>query len=86
VTIGGVPRGAIRAAAEQGVLPPFPLEHRDEMRLLEDRAGRVDALTVEPRRAMDGCADEAATRHVHAEVVRGAERQRWMVRARLEPQ
>ena len=39
VTIGGTARGTIQAAVEQSVLPPFPLDDRDEMRLVAGLSG-----------------------------------------------
>jgi starvation-inducible DNA-binding protein len=83
VTIGGTARGTIHAAVEQSVLPPFPLDDRDEMRLVAELVGRVDALTAELRKAMDDSADEAATQDIYVEVVRGIEKQRWMLQAHL---
>ena len=64
VTIGGTARGTIQAAVEGSVLPPFPVEDRDEMRLLTELVSRVDGLTAELRKAMDASADEAATQDV----------------------
>ena len=83
VTIGGTARGTIQAAVEGSVLPPFPVEDRDEMRLLTELVSRVDGLTAELRKAMDASADEAATQDVYIEVVRGIEKQRWMLQAHL---
>jgi starvation-inducible DNA-binding protein len=86
VTIGGAARGTIQAAVEGSVLPPFPVEDRDELRLLTELVSRVDALTAELRQAMDASADEAATQDVYVEVVRGIEKQRWMLQAHLARQ
>ena len=83
VTIGGAARGTIQAAVEGSVLSPFPVEDRDEMRLLTELVSRVDALTAELRNEMDASADEAATQDVYIEVVRGIEKQRWMLQAHL---
>ena len=83
VTIGGTARGTIQAAVEGSVLPPFPVDDRDEMRLVTELVSRVDALTAELRKAMDASADEAATQDVYIEVVRGIEKQRWMLQAHL---
>ena len=83
VTIGGVARGTLQAAVEGSALPAFPIEERDEMRLLEELVGRIDTLTADLRQAMDGSADEAATQDVYTEVVRGIEKQRWMLQAHL---
>ena len=86
VTIGGAARGTIQAAVEGSVLSPFPVEDRDELRLLTELVSRVDALTAELRQAMDASADEAATQDVYVEVVRGIEKQRWMLQAHLARQ
>ena len=83
VTIGGVARGTIHAAVEGSTLPAFPIEERDEVRLLEELVWRIDTLTADPRQAMDESADEAATQDVYMEVVRGIEKQRWMLQAHL---
>ena len=83
VTIGGVARGTIHAAVEGSTLPAFPIEERDEVRLLEELVGRIDTLTADLRQAMDESADEAATQDVYTEVVRGIEKQRWMLQAHL---
>ena len=83
VTIGGVARGTLQAAVEHSALPAFPIEERDEARLLEELVGRIDTLTTDLRQAMDDSADEAATQDVYIEVVRGIEKQRWMLQAHL---
>jgi starvation-inducible DNA-binding protein len=86
VTLGGVARGTIQAAAENSALPAFPLEERGEMRLLEELVGRLDILDSDLRAAMDASADEAATQDVYIEIVRGVEKQRWMLQAHLARQ
>jgi starvation-inducible DNA-binding protein len=83
VTIGGTAHGTIQAAVEQTLLPPFPVEERDQVQLLTELVERLDALTAELRHAMDAAADEAATEDVYIEVVRGLEKQRWMLQAHL---
>jgi starvation-inducible DNA-binding protein len=83
VTLGGAAHGTIQAALEESVLPAFPPEERDEMRLLEELVGRIDILTAELRQAMDESTDEPATEDVYIEVVRGIEKQRWMLEAHL---
>ena len=82
-TIGGVARGTIQAAVEESALPPFPIEERDEARLLEELVGRLDTLAADLRQAMDDSADDAATEDVFIEVTRGVEKQRWMLQAHL---
>lgn len=83
VTIGGVARGTIQAAVEHTALPAFPEDARDEVRLLEELVSRTDVLTAELRKRMDESTDEAATEDVYIEVVRGIEKQRWMLQAHL---
>ena len=83
ITLGGVARGTIQAAVEHSALPPFPLEERCEMQLLEELVGRLDILDADLRQAMDATAAEAATQDIYIEVVRGIEKQRWMLQAHL---
>ena len=83
VTIGGVARGTIQAAVEHSALPAFPVEERDEVRLLEELVQRTDILAADLRVAMDGSAAEAATQDIYIEVVRGIEKQRWMLQSHL---
>ena len=84
VQLGGAAHGTVQAAAENTSLPPFPLDERDERALLEELLTRVDTTAAELRAAMDGSADEAATQDIYTEVVRGIEKQRWMLAAHLE--
>jgi starvation-inducible DNA-binding protein len=83
VTIGGVARGTIQAAVEHSTLPAFPIEERDEVRLLEELVRRTDILTADLRGAMHESAAEAATQDIYIEVVRGIEKQRWMLQSHL---
>jgi len=83
VTIGGTARGTIQAAVEHSALPPFPVEERCEIHLLEELVGRLDTLDGDLRQAMNTSADEPATQDVYIEVVRGIEKQRWMLQAHL---
>ena len=83
VTIGGVARGTIQAVVEHSTLPAFPVEERDEVRLLEELVRRTDILTADLRGAMDESAAEAATQDIYIEVVRGIEKQRWMLQSHL---
>jgi starvation-inducible DNA-binding protein len=83
VTLGGTARGTIQAAVEQSTLPAFPLDERCEVHLLEALVARIDILVGDLRQAMDTNADEAATQDVYIEVVRGIEKQRWMLQAHL---
>jgi starvation-inducible DNA-binding protein len=83
VTLGGTARGTIKAAVEQSTLPAFPLEERCEQHLLEALVARIDILDGDLRQAMDTTASEPATQDVYIEVVRGIEKQRWMLQAHL---
>jgi starvation-inducible DNA-binding protein len=83
VTIGGTARGTIQAAAEHSALPAFPIEERDEVRLLEELVGRTDLLTADLRQAMNASTADAATQDAYVEVVRGVEKQRWMLQSHL---
>lgn len=83
VTLGGIALGTIQAAVEQSALPPFPTKERDEVRLLDELAGRIDTLDGDLRQAMNESADDLATQDVYIEVVRGIEKQRWMLQAHL---
>jgi starvation-inducible DNA-binding protein len=83
VTLGGVANGTLQAAAEETRLPPFPREERDEQRLLEELLGRLDQMDAELRRAMNESADDLPTQDVYTDVVRGIEKQRWMLQAHL---
>jgi starvation-inducible DNA-binding protein len=83
VTLGGTARGTIQAAVNESSLPPFPLEERCEQHLLEALVERIDILDGELRQAMDQTAAEPATQDVYIEVVRGIEKQRWMLQAHL---
>jgi starvation-inducible DNA-binding protein len=83
VTLGGTARGTIQAAAEQSTLPPFPLDERCEQHLLEALVAQIDILDGDLRQAMDSTASEPATQDVYIEVVRGIEKQRWMLQSHL---
>ena len=83
VALGGTARGTIQAAVEQSSLPAFPLEERCEQHLLEALVERIDLLDADLREAMESTASEPATQDVYIEVVRGIEKQRWMLQAHL---
>jgi starvation-inducible DNA-binding protein len=83
VALGGMARGTIQAAVEQSGLPSFPLEERCEQHLLEALVERIDLLDGDLREAMGATASEPATQDVYIEVVRGIEKQRWMLQAHL---
>ena len=83
VTLGGTARGTIQAAVEQSTLPPFPLDVRCERHLLEALVAQIDILDGDLRQATETTASEPATQDVYIEVVRGIEKQRWMLQAHL---
>jgi len=83
VALGGTARGTIQAAVDQSSLPAFPLEERCQQHLLEALVERIDVLDGDLRQAMDTTANEPATQDVYIEVVRGIEKQRWMLQAHL---
>jgi starvation-inducible DNA-binding protein len=83
VTLGGMARGTIRAAADDSTLPAFPLTERSQWRLIEELIQRLEHVAADLRQAMDASADEAATEDVFIEVLRGIEKQHWMLREHL---
>jgi starvation-inducible DNA-binding protein len=83
VTLGGTARGTIRAAADDSTLPPFPLLERSQWRLIEELVLRLEHVAGDLRLAMDASADEAATEDVFIEVLRGIEKQHWILREHL---
>ncbi|MCC6176334.1 MAG: DNA starvation/stationary phase protection protein Dps [Chloroflexi bacterium] len=83
VTLGGVAHGTLQAAAERSTLPPFPLEERNQWALVESLMLRTEHVAAALRAAMDLSADEAATEDVFIDVLRGIEKQHWMLRQHL---
>ena len=83
VTLGGTANGTIQAAAEISDLPAFPLTERSQWRLVEELVQRLEHVAADLRQAMDASADEAATEDVFIEVLRGIEKQHWMLREHL---
>jgi starvation-inducible DNA-binding protein len=83
VALGGVADGTIQAAVENTTLAPFPRDERGERLLLEALTQRIDRLNADMRKAMEASADEPATQDVYVEILRGIEKQRWMLQAHL---
>lgn len=83
VTLGGTASGTLQAAAEASTLPAFPLAERSQWRLVEELVVRLEHVATDLRQAMDASADEAATEDVFIEVLRGIEKQHWMLREHL---
>jgi starvation-inducible DNA-binding protein len=83
VTLGGTARGTIQAVAESSSLPAFPLSERSQWQLVEELIRRLEHVATDLRQAMDASADEAATEDVFIEVLRGVEKQHWMLREHL---
>lgn len=84
VTLGGVAHGRIQDAVEHTTLAPFPRDERDEMRLLEALAERVDRLVADLREGIRLSDDELVTQDIYLEIARGIEKQRWMLLAHLQ--
>jgi starvation-inducible DNA-binding protein len=82
-TLGGAAHGTVQAAAEYSALPAFPSGERDQTRLLDELAQRVDLVVDQLRRGIAQSEAEPATQDVYVEVVRGVEKQRWMLLAHL---
>jgi starvation-inducible DNA-binding protein len=83
VALGGTARGTLQAAAECSALTPFPIDERDERRLLEELSRRVERTVDELREAIGSSAEEPVTQDLYSEITRGIEKQRWMVLAHL---
>jgi starvation-inducible DNA-binding protein len=83
VALGGLADGTIQAAVENTTLAPFPRDERNERLLLEALTQRIDRLNADMRKAMEASADEPATQDVYVEILRGIEKQRWMLQAHL---
>ncbi len=83
VALGGLADGTIQAAVENSTLAAFPRDERGERPLLEALVERIDRLTADLRRAMEASTDEPATQDVYVEILRGIEKQRWMLQAHL---
>ena len=81
--LGGAAHGTVQAASESTTLPPFPPDERDETRLLDELAQRLDRVVSDLRMAIDATGDDLATQDLYVELARGLEKQRWMVRAHL---
>lgn len=83
VALGGAAHGTLHAAAEHSALRPFPVDERSERRLLEELVSRVEKVDMGLRQGMDASGEELASQDVYIEVVRGIEKQRWMLQAHL---
>jgi starvation-inducible DNA-binding protein len=86
LALGGVARGTIQDVAENSVLPAFPSEEREEGRLIDELARRVDATADEARFAIEATRQDPVTQDLYIDVVRGIEEQRWMLLAHLPRQ
>ena len=83
VALGGVAHGTLQAAAECSALAPFPVDERDERRLLQELTRRVERTAEELREAISASAEEPVTQDLYIEIARGIEKQRWMLLAHL---
>jgi starvation-inducible DNA-binding protein len=83
VALGGVVHGTLQAAVECTALGPFPVNERDERRLVHELSRRVERTVEELREAIVASAEEPVTQGLYIEIVRGIEKQRWMLMAQL---
>jgi starvation-inducible DNA-binding protein len=83
VALGGTAHGTLQAAAECSALTPFPVDERDERRLLQELSRRVERTAEELREAIGPSAEEPVTQDLYIEIARGIEKQRWMLLAHL---
>jgi starvation-inducible DNA-binding protein len=83
VTLGGVAHGTVQAAAEHSILTPFPLDERDERRILHELSRSAERMAQELRVAIESSTQEPVTQDVYIEIARGIEMQRWMLLGHL---
>jgi starvation-inducible DNA-binding protein len=83
VALGGIARGTLQAAARETSLVPFPLEARDQRVLLQELLGRIDQMDGQLREVMNEAEREIVTQDLYISIVRGIEKQRWMLQAHL---
>jgi starvation-inducible DNA-binding protein len=83
VALGGIARGTLQAAARETSLVPFPLEERDQRVLLQELLGRIDQMDGQLREVMNEAEREIVTQDLYIGIVRGIEKQRWMLQAHL---
>jgi starvation-inducible DNA-binding protein len=86
LTLGGVARGTIQDVGENSIMPAFPSEVRNEGRLIDELARRVDATADEVRMAIGATSQDLVTQDLYIEIARGIEEQRWMLLAHLPRQ
>ena len=83
VALGGTAHGTLQAAAECSALTPFPVDERDERRLLQELARRAERTSEELRGTIVLSTEEPVTQDLCIEIVRGIEKQRWMLLAHV---
>jgi starvation-inducible DNA-binding protein len=83
VALGGIAHGTLQAAVECSALAPFPVDERDEWRLLQELARRVERTAEELREAISASAEEPVTQDLYIEIASGIEKQGWMLLAHL---
>jgi starvation-inducible DNA-binding protein len=83
VASGGVAHGTLQAAVESTALGPFPVNERDERRLVQELSRRVERTVEELREAIAATAEEPVTQDLYVEIARAMEKQRWMLLAHL---
>ena len=83
VALGGAARGTLQAAVECSALTPFPVDERDERRLLQELSRRVERTAEDLREAIRSSTEEPVTQDLYIEIARGIEKQRWILLAQL---
>jgi starvation-inducible DNA-binding protein len=84
--LGGVAMGTVRMAAENSVLPEYPIEAAEGQRHLKALIDRYSAYTANIRKAID-VADEhhdRSTADLFTEVSRAADKQMWFLEAHVQ--
>jgi starvation-inducible DNA-binding protein len=83
LALGGVARGTVEDVVVNSVLPAFPADEREQGRLIEELARRVDATADEARVAIGATSQDPVTQDLYIDIARGIEEQRWMLLAHL---
>jgi starvation-inducible DNA-binding protein len=82
-TLGGQPRGTVRAAADQSQLPTYPLHITDGSAHVEALSTALAAFGASVRQAIDAASDlgDQSTADVFTEISRGVDKALWFVQA-----
>jgi starvation-inducible DNA-binding protein len=82
-TLGGQPKGTVRAAADQSQLPTYPLHVSDSSAHVEALSTALAAFGASVRQAIDAASDigDQSTADVFTEISRGVDKSLWLVQA-----